>query len=147
MPEMAPLRPRHLFGTHFPTLPAVWRHQHPHLPPPTRQSKVPCSTSLDSSSARSVPSLATVRCGAQLAQALTARARTRFAVDGPCAAENAECLCKGQVRFGAGNNWTAFRVVEGSIECTTEVFGTDPAPGVAKGCDCRKCASRCLRRI
>lgn len=56
-----------------------------------------------------------------------------------CATEksNALCECNGQVRYGAGTQWSRKKAVRGSTECSTNAFGgDDPAPGVQKYCEC-----------
>ena len=55
-----------------------------------------------------------------------------------CAPEGGMCTCNGRARFG----YTRGRFVEiadhvaGSIECTTDAFGSDPEPGRSKECQC-----------
>ena len=54
----------------------------------------------------------------------------------PCAPENGECGCEGTVRYGAGLEWNFKHGLRSlSVACTTAEFG-DPAPGVAKACEC-----------
>ena len=55
----------------------------------------------------------------------------------PCAPENGECGCEGTVRYGAGLEWNFKHGLRSSLSvaCTTAEFG-DPAPGVAKACEC-----------
>lgn len=49
------------------------------------------------------------------------------------------CNCTGLVKYGQGGSWTLWKNVSsvGSIECSSETFGGDPAPGVAKYCVCQ----------
>lgn len=47
-----------------------------------------------------------------------------------------QCYCSGFARYGYGDQWTAWRAVSGSVECTSSVFG-DPYPGHGKICQCR----------
>jgi len=46
------------------------------------------------------------------------------------------CQCRGEVRYGHGDTWSDPKLVDGSIECTTEVFGTDPLLRQGKECQC-----------
>jgi len=58
---------------------------------------------------------------------------------GHCADEGGTCSCTGQVRYGNGKSdqWSTYKPeVDGSINCVTAIFGWDPAPGVAKVCQC-----------
>jgi len=54
-----------------------------------------------------------------------------------CAAENGNCHCPGGVvRYGDKSRYAPAKAVSGnSIGCNNNVFG-DPAPGVAKKCEC-----------
>jgi len=45
------------------------------------------------------------------------------------------CMCNGQARMGYGEVWTPWRPVDGSVQCTTEIFG-DPWAGHGKICEC-----------
>lgn len=66
-----------------------------------------------------------------------------------CAAEGENCACSGQVTYVVDDDSShsvrpednqgkpQFRqVVDGSIPCTNDAFGSDPKPGVAKHCVC-----------
>jgi len=55
--------------------------------------------------------------------------------DHPCASENGNCACSGQVAYGANGKFN-FRSSTSTIACTNAVFGGDPIPGVAKKCFC-----------
>jgi len=46
------------------------------------------------------------------------------------------CQCHGQVRMGYGDHWTPWVAVAGSVQCSSEVFGTDPTPDHGKLCMC-----------
>jgi len=52
-----------------------------------------------------------------------------------CAKENEKCHCKGNVFYGADNNWLMKEHRIGDIWCKNSVFG-DAAPGVTKTCIC-----------
>lgn len=52
-----------------------------------------------------------------------------------CASESGSCICAGEVRFGFGHHWSAWRSVHGQIACTNANFG-DVHPGQAKLCEC-----------
>ena len=47
------------------------------------------------------------------------------------------------MRFGDGDDWTAWRDVEESIQCDVDVFGEDPARGKVKICQCRPEIRQC----
>ncbi len=51
-----------------------------------------------------------------------------------CSAQNELCICDGTVKFGASTQYLQLPV-QGSIECTVDVFG-DPLKGVDKHCYC-----------
>merc|ERR1712086_887029 len=51
------------------------------------------------------------------------------------------CQCRGEVRFGHGDTWSDPKRVDGSIECATEVFGTDPLARQGKECQCKQGAT------
>jgi hypothetical protein len=75
---------------------------------------------------------------------------------GHCADEGGTCSCTGQVRYGTPDclhtadlgggrdgggascdQWSTYKPeVDGGINCVTAIFGWDPAPGVAKVCQC-----------
>ena len=40
-----------------------------------------------------------------------------------CAIEGTACSCAGQVRYGLGSVWSAYRASTGAIACTNKVFG------------------------
>lgn len=49
-----------------------------------------------------------------------------------------ECHCVGEVRYGAGSQWTDWIDVTDFVICSAGTWdGVDPAPGVAKKCECR----------
>ena len=50
-----------------------------------------------------------------------------------CAIEGTACSCAGQVRYGLGSVWSAYRASTGAIACTNKVFG-DVLIGVPKVC-------------
>ena len=52
-----------------------------------------------------------------------------------CADEGQTCACYGNVKYGLDQTWTEEKVVDGSIQCTNEVFG-DIVPGIKKECRC-----------
>eukprot|EP00933_Yihiella_yeosuensis_P052061 TRINITY_DN50049_c0_g1_i1.p1 TRINITY_DN50049_c0_g1~~TRINITY_DN50049_c0_g1_i1.p1 ORF type:complete len:789 (+),score=65.65 TRINITY_DN50049_c0_g1_i1:240-2369(+) len=53
-----------------------------------------------------------------------------------CAKEGGKCQCTGLVRYGIGSQFSSWKKVSGSIDCTNGVFG-DPAPGMGgKACQC-----------
>jgi len=52
-----------------------------------------------------------------------------------CADEWETCECTGWVRYGADDTFTDWVEVDGSIECTNDVFG-DPLYGTFKLCEC-----------
>jgi len=52
-----------------------------------------------------------------------------------CATEGEICKCHGKVKYGRHESWTAERDVNGSINCTNDVFG-DPKPYFKKECLC-----------
>ena len=53
-----------------------------------------------------------------------------------CAIEGTACSCAGQVRYGLGSVWSAYRASTGAIACTNKVFG-DVLIGVPKVCRCK----------
>jgi uncharacterized protein (DUF1800 family) len=53
-----------------------------------------------------------------------------------CANEGGNCLCGGMVRYGVTGMWSAVQAVSSSISCTNSAFGGDPAPNMAKQCQC-----------
>lgn len=59
-----------------------------------------------------------------------------------CAVEGAECPCYGTASFGVSGDEsvlgsrTTTKEVQGSINCSIEAFGKDPAPYVRKECTC-----------
>ena len=52
-----------------------------------------------------------------------------------CANEHDHCSCKGRVWYGKHHRWAEPRTVDGSIICSSLVFG-DPFGGTFKQCDC-----------
>jgi hypothetical protein len=52
-----------------------------------------------------------------------------------CASEGQSCQCDGTVLYGSDSRWTEAMKVEGTIDCSNDVFG-DPAPGTKKFCQC-----------
>lgn len=60
-----------------------------------------------------------------------------------CAGENDVCQCTGTVRFSDGGSENFIdKDVNGTIDCTGEAFGADPAWGKTKSCSCRPEALR-----
>lgn len=53
-----------------------------------------------------------------------------------CAPEHGTCYCRGTVRYGKHDTWSASTEVLSSIQCTNAVFG-DPLYGTFKECQCK----------
>jgi hypothetical protein len=55
-----------------------------------------------------------------------------------CAKEGAYCKFEGwrEVAYGAGDRWVSRQFTEG-VNCSSDKFGGDPAPGVSKSCRVR----------
>lgn len=53
-----------------------------------------------------------------------------------CAEDAGACTCSGTVRFGTPPHWI-HKKVSGSVVCSSDEFGADPAPGDAKTCECQ----------
>jgi len=55
----------------------------------------------------------------------------------PDCTSGTECQCTGDVRFGYGNDWTAWRYVPDSVQCKPSSFdNVDPKEDQAKECQC-----------
>mmetsp|Transcript_90254 Transcript_90254/g.160763 ORF Transcript_90254/g.160763 Transcript_90254/m.160763 type:complete len:209 (+) Transcript_90254:75-701(+) len=50
--------------------------------------------------------------------------------------QSRSCDCKGRVRLGYEGKWSAWKHVNGGIQCTNAAFGGDPWRGQAKECIC-----------
>ena len=54
---------------------------------------------------------------------------------GLCAEEGGSCSCTGIVKYGTPSQFTT-KLSLGSIQCSNESFGLDPAPQNIKNCYC-----------
>ena len=54
----------------------------------------------------------------------------------PECVKSTKCDCRGKVRYGYGTQWTAWRDVASTIQCTNAAFG-DPFSGQGKTCQCQ----------